>query len=174
MKTGNSERVTVSRPAPGEWFVCVYAWELTEDLTLVVTAEPDPLVAIVPATLADLSLDGPAPVATVLYPDLVPPPATLPVYVATNLVDSVWTFKTNAPLSQGVLALPLPPPPPNTTPSATRQSPNPPPDSPPAPSLSFGGRLPAAPGRNDFRNRPKGAEECSRGWSEAEPPEGSD
>lgn len=108
MKTGNTERVTVSRPAPGEWFVSVYAWELTGDLTLVVTAEPDPLVATVPAELAGLRLDGGTATAEVLYPDLVPPPATLPVYSTTDLVSGKWVFKTNAPLSGGVVTLPVP------------------------------------------------------------------
>jgi uncharacterized caspase-like protein len=106
--SSNTERVTVSRPAPGEWFVSVYAWEITEDLTLVVTAEPDPLVATVPAELAELRLDGGTATAEVLYPDLVPPPATLPVYATTDLVSGKWVFKTNAPLSGGVVTLPVP------------------------------------------------------------------
>jgi hypothetical protein len=106
--SGNDESVTVSRPEPAEWFVCVSAYSTARNLTLVVTADPLPSATTVPATLADLKSGAETATAEVLYPDLVPPPATLPLYATTNLVSPVWTFKTNASLSDGLLTLPLP------------------------------------------------------------------
>ena len=105
---GNAERVAISRPAAGEWFVCVYAYEATQELTLVVTAEPEPLAATVPAELAGVRLDGGMATAEVCHPDLVPPPASLPVYAAGDLLAPVWTFLTNAPFADGVVTFPLP------------------------------------------------------------------
>lgn len=106
--SGNDESVSVSRPGPGEWFVCVSAYSTARNLSLVVTADPLPSATTVPATLADLKSGAGTASAEVLYPDLVPPPATLPLYATTNLVSPVWTFKTNTPLSGGLLTLPLP------------------------------------------------------------------
>ena len=107
-ETGNKETVRISDPAPGEWFVLVSAYIDTKNLSLSVAAEPVPADTAVPVVLADMTFEGTAATVEVLYPDLIPPPATLPVYAATDLVSPVWTFKTNAPLSGGLLALPLP------------------------------------------------------------------
>ncbi len=99
---GNDEWISITNPAPGEWFIEAYGYEASSNMTLVATCTPGA------ATIASASNSATNATFSV---DLTNG-ARVSIYSATNLLPAgghlTWTLRSNAAtVVNGQVALPL-------------------------------------------------------------------